>query len=94
MSDDPFAYLSYALVVPLAWLWSRVNRNADMILLMREELAKHRTELAKEYFSKSEVDKIIDRTVQPIRESVKRIEDAVIDLARETRKNRKEDASK
>ena len=65
------------LLLPLGWLWARINGNQDAIAATNKELEQHKLHLANNHFDKTEVKDIIRGTVKPIEDSVKRIEDSV-----------------
>lgn len=76
------------LVLPLGWLWARINRHQDALEAARGEamkaaaevqadLERHKLHLAHRHFDKDEVKDIIRGTVKPIEESVSRIEASV-----------------
>lgn len=75
--------LSYAwalFVVPLRWLWGRGNKQEREIDLLRREIADQRLDSAKNIFDKNEVILIIQTSLNPLQDSILRIEKSIEQL--------------
>lgn len=73
------------LSLPLVWLWSRINTNHketrktldDMARAVDEsdkELERHKLHVANKYFEKDEVKDIVRGSIEPLKDSLDRID--------------------
>lgn len=65
------------LVLPLGWLFHRLNKLRNEVDNTKKELSDHKIHIAETHFNKDEVKAIINGTIEPIKESVNRIEASV-----------------
>ncbi|VAX07963.1 hypothetical protein MNBD_ALPHA03-1281 [hydrothermal vent metagenome] len=78
-------WLWSALLIPLTWLYHRMNRTS-------QKTDETRIVLAERHYTKLEVDHLVDKAVKPVHDKLNDISSDVKYLVRRDQKSRKNDA--
>ena len=70
-----FQILSAALLLPIGWLWTRINSLFGLHNEVTQMLADHKELVAKEYVPRTEINKALDKVTVEIRAGFKEQKD-------------------